>query len=202
MLDLKPEATTIDPLTLDQLFLSARSFKSWRDQPVADETLHRLYDVAKWGPTSTNCSPARFVFVRSDEAKLRLLPCLDAGNVEKARTGPVTVIIATDRMFHEKLDRLFPHRDVRPKYRADVGYATETADRNSTLQGAYLMIAARALGLDVCPLSGFDRSKVDKTFLAGTDWTANFLAVLGYGDPAGLPPRPPRLSFDEACRLD
>jgi len=201
MFDAPHAAAAIDETAIDRLFVSARSYKGWRDTPVPDATIVRLYDILRYGPTSTNCSPARFVFVRTPEGKERLLPCLDAGNVEKARTAPVVAIVATDARFWERLDVLFPHRDVRPKYRDDEAFAAETAFRNASLQAAYLILAARALGLDCGPMSGFDNAAVDREFFAGTRVRSNFLVNLGYGDPASLFPRSPRLSFDEACSL-
>jgi 3-hydroxypropanoate dehydrogenase len=153
------------------------------------------------GPTSANSGPARFVFVRTTEAKERLKPALSAGNLEKTMAAPVTVIVAYDPRFYDELPRLFPHADARAWFAGNEALAEETAFRNSTLQGAYLIMAARALGLDCGPMSGFDRAKVDEAFLAGRGWKSNFLVNLGYGDPEGVLERLPRLSFDEACEL-
>ncbi|HEY0378992.1 MAG TPA: malonic semialdehyde reductase [Pyrinomonadaceae bacterium] len=201
---------------LDQLFREARSHNAWLDRPVTDDTLRQLYEVAKWGPTSANASPARFVFVRSPEAKERLRPVLAPGNVEKTMTAPVTVIVAYDLLFFEKLPKLFPHNPaMRNLFAGNPQLVEATAKRNSSLQGAYLMIAARALGLDVGPLSGFDNARLDEEFFGGGEECegceqeffpaghvkSNFLCNLGYGDPAKLYPRSPRLIFGEACTL-
>jgi 3-hydroxypropanoate dehydrogenase len=206
----------IDDAALDQLFRQARTFSAWTDRPVSDETLRDLYDLLKWAPTSSNSSPARFVFLRTAAAKQRLVPALSPGNVQKVLTAPVTAIVAFDLKFYEKLSKVFPHN---PKMRAHFESAPElvevTARRNSSLQGAYLILAARALGLDCGPLSGFDNARVDEEFFAagqpcdGCDQEffpeghlkSNFLCNLGYGDPAKLYPRLPRLSFEEACSL-
>ncbi|MCK8787951.1 malonic semialdehyde reductase [Roseomonas sp. NAR14] len=196
-----PAEGPLDPAALDRLFRAARTHNAWQDRPVADRTLEALYDLVKWGPTSANASPARFLFVRTAEGKAKLKEALSAGNIEKTMTAPVTAIVATDMEFHERLPFLFPHADARSWFAGNAALAEETALRNATLQGAYLILAARALGLDAGPMSGFDKEKVDALFLAGTGWKSNFLVNLGYGDPAGLFPRSPRLSFDEACRL-
>jgi 3-hydroxypropanoate dehydrogenase len=189
------------PAALDQLFREARTQNKWQDRPVSDETLHTLYDLLKWGPTSANASPARFLFLRTPEAKAKLKEALSAGNVEKTMTAPVTVIVAHDPKFYDLLPRLFPHADAKSWFAGNWSLADTTAMRNGTLQGAYLMLAARALGLDVGAMSGFDNMKVDDLFLADTGWKSNFLVNLGYGDPAGLFARSPRLEFDEACRI-
>lgn len=186
---------------LDTLFLEARTHSAWQDRPVPDELLQRLYDLLKLGPTSANSSPARFVFVRTPEGKERLRPALSQGNLEKTLSAPVTVIVAHDLAFYDRLPELFPHTDARAWFTGSEAAARETAFRNGSLQGAYLILAARALGLDAGPMSGFDAARVDEAFFAGTTWTANFLVNLGYGDPAPLKPRLPRLSFDEASRL-
>ncbi|MCA3357006.1 MAG: malonic semialdehyde reductase, partial [Roseomonas sp.] len=156
----------------------------------------------KWGPTSANSSPARFVFVRTAEGKAKLKEALSAGNLEKTMAAPVTVIVCYDSYFYDKLGQLFPHADAKPWFTSSPEFAEKTAFRNGSLQGAYLMLAARAIGLDVGAMSGFDNAKVDELFLFGTGWKSNFLVNLGYGDPAGLFPRSPRLSFDEAARLE
>lgn len=184
-----------------RLFLDARSQNGWLDRPVPDELLARLYDIARMGPTSTNCSPARFVFIRTSEGKARLRPALSPGNVEKTMTAPVVVVIGYDLAFVERLPQLFPHRDARPAFTGRPDHVHTTAFRNGSLQGAYLMLAARALGLDCGPMSGFDAEKVDATFFAGTATKTNFICGLGYGDSSKLFPRLPRLGFDEACRL-
>lgn len=185
----------------DQLFVKARTHNGWLDRPVSDETLNKLYDLMKWGPTSANSSPARFVFVKSAEAKEKLVSCMAPGNVDKTRAAPVTVIVAQDLEFHEKLPKLFPHTDARSWFAGNKPLIEATAFRNSSLQGAYLMIAARALGLDVGPMSGFDSAKLDAAFFSGTSWKSNFVCNLGYGDPTKLFARSPRLDFEEACKI-
>ena len=193
---------TIDAAGLDLLFKEARSHNKWQDKPVSDETLHDLYDVLKFGPTSANSSPARFVFVRTKEGKAKLAEALSAGNMEKTMAAPVTAIVAYDPKFFEKLPTLFPHNpDAISWFTSNDSLAATTAFRNGTLQGAYLMIAARSLGLDTGAMSGFDNSKVDAAFFGSNGWRSNFLVNIGYGDPAGLFNRSPRLSFDEACLL-
>ena len=179
----------------------ARTHTIWHERPVTDGLLRRVYDVARLGPTSTNCCPMRVVFVTSATAKARLKPCLNEGNVEKTMTAPATAIIAYDTEFYELLPALFPHRDLRPGFAANAELARTTAFRNGSLQGAYLMIAARALGLDCGPMSGFDNAKVDAEFFPDGRWKSNFLCNLGYGDPTKLRPRNPRPSFEEACRI-
>ena len=186
---------------LDRLFRTARTHNRWADRPVSDETLRELYELLKWGPTSANASPARFLFLRSQWAKEKLRPALSAGNLEKTMAAPVVVVVAYDPQFYEHLPRLFPHADARSWFAGNETLANETAFRNGTLQGAYLIMAARALGLDAGPMSGFDRAKVDEAFLAGRGWKSNFLVNLGHGDEAGLFPRSPRLDFGEACEL-
>lgn len=195
-------AAPLDDQALDQLFRAARTQNKWQDRPVPDAKLHELYDLLKWGPTSANSSPARFVFVRTPEGKAKLKEALSAGNTEKTMTAPVTVIVCYDSYFYDKLGQLFPHADAKPWFTSSPEFAEKTAFRNGSLQGAYLMLAARAVGLDVGAMSGFDNAKVDELFLFGTGWKSNFLVNLGYGDPAGLFPRSPRLSFDEAARLE
>lgn len=192
----------LDAAALDQLFRAARTHYAWQDRPVPDTRLQELYDLLKWGPTSANSCPARFVFIRTREGKEKLKPALSAGNVEKTMRAPVTCIVAHDRRFYDALPRLFPHADAAGWFAGNDRLAEETAFRNGTLQGAYLILAARAVGLDAGPMSGFDNARVDEAFFAGTHWASNFLVNLGYGDPAGLHPRAPRLSFDEACRLE
>jgi 3-hydroxypropanoate dehydrogenase len=192
----------LDDAALDVLFRQARSQNKWQDRPVPDAKLEELYNLLKWGPTSANSSPARFVFVRTSEGKAKLKEALSAGNTAKTMTAPVTVIVAQDMAFYDKLPQLFPHADARSWFAGNDALAEETAFRNATLQGAYLMLAARALGLDAGPMSGFDKAKVDELFLKGTSWKSNFLVNLGYGDPSGLFPRSPRLSFDEAARFE
>ena len=186
---------------LDLIFRSARTHTHWLERPVDDETLRALYDLLKWGPTSANCSPARIVFVRSREAKERLRPALSAGNVDKTMAAPVTAIIGHDLRFYDHLPRLFPHTDARSWFAGKDELIRTTAFRNGTLQGAYLIVAARSLGLDCGPMSGFDNARVDAAFFPGGTVKSNFLCNLGYGDPAKLHPRNPRLAFDEACRV-
>ena len=206
----------VDDAVLDTLFREARTYSKWLPRPIADKTLHELYDVLKWTPTSANSSPARFAFLRSKESKERLRPALAPLNVEKTMTAPVTVIVGYDLRFYESLPRLFPHNTGMAKlFESNPEMVETTAKRNSSLQGAYLIMAARALGLDCGPMSGFDNTKVDEEFFAagkpcfGCDQEffpeghvkTNFLCNLGYGDPATLQPRLPRLSFNEACSL-
>jgi 3-hydroxypropanoate dehydrogenase len=188
-------------VTTAQLFTEARTQNGYLDQPVPDERLRELFDLLKWGPTSANSSPARFVFVRSAEARARLLDCMSPGNQQKVREAPVTVIIGMDMAFHEQLPKLFPHTDARSWFAGKPELIATTAMRNSSLQGAYLMLAARALGLDCGPMSGFDADKMDAAFWTGTAVRTNFVCTLGTGNPAKLMPRSPRLSFEEACRL-
>ena len=195
-------AAPLDDRALDQLFRTARTQNKWQDRPVPDAKLQELYELLKWGPTSANSSPARFVFVRTPEGKAKLKEALSAGNTEKTMTAPVTAIVCYDSYFYDKLGQLFPHADAKPWFTSSPEFAEKTAFRNGSLQGAYLMLAARAIGLDVGAMSGFDNAKVDELFLFGTGWKSNFLVNLGYGDPAGLFPRSPRLSFDEAARLE
>jgi len=193
---------TISDEALRQIFLEARTHNGWLDKPVTEDQLRELYDLMKWGPTSANSSPARFVFIRSQQAKERLRPTLSSGNVDKTMAAPVTVIVAYDLLFYEKLTKLFPHKPaMRDLYVSSASFAEETARRNSSLQGAYLMIAARVLGLDCGPMSGFDNAKVDEEFFGGSQVKSNFLCNIGYGDHSKLMPRLPRLDFDEACTI-
>lgn len=191
----------LDDRVLDQLFSEARTYNGWLDQPVTDELLQRLYDLLKWGPTSANCCPARFVFVKSPEAKALLKPCLAPGNVEKTMAAPVTVIVAYDLDFYEQLPKLYPQTDARGWYVGNEALIQETALRNGSLQGAYLIMAARALGLDCGPMSGFDVDALNQAFFAGSRWRANFLVNLGFGDPEKLYPRNLRFDFLEACSI-
>jgi 3-hydroxypropanoate dehydrogenase len=201
---------------LDLLFREARTHSEWLPRPVGDDTLRQLYDLVKWGPTSANGCPARILFLRSPEAKQRLLPAVAPGNMHKTMSAPVTAVIGYDARFYEHLPRLFPHTDARSWFVATPELAEVTARRNSSLHGAYLMLAARALGLDCGPMSGFDQAKVDHEFFprgqpvhadfdqeyfADSHIKTNFLCNLGYGDTAMLHPRNPRLGFDEACKL-
>jgi 3-hydroxypropanoate dehydrogenase len=191
----------IDAQCLDQLFFDARTHNEWQDRPVSDELLRELFNVLRWAPTSANCSPARIVFVKSPEAKAKLLPALIEGNVEKTRAAPVTAIIGYDLEFHEQLPKLFPHTDARSWFVGNQPLIEATAFRNGTLQGAYLIMAARALGLDCGPMSGFDAEQVNEAFFAGTSTRVNFLCNLGYGRPEALFPRSPRFEFDDVCRV-
>lgn len=187
--------------TLDVLFRDARTHNVWLEKPVADELLHQLYDLMKWGPTSANCSPARIVFVKSAEQKEKLVACMSEGNAAKTRQAPVTAIIGMDMEFYEKLPQLFPHADARSWFAGNQAAIDATAFRNSSLQGGYFIIAARALGLDCGPMSGFDADKVNAAFFADSPVKVNFVCSLGYGDTSKLFPRSPRLSFDEACKI-
>ncbi len=185
----------------DQTFVHARTFNKFKPDAVSDDTLHQLHELMKWGPTSFNSQPARFVFLRTPEAKARLKPALMASNADKTMAAPVVVIVAMDMRFFEHLPQQYPATDAKAFF-VDNAAATEaTAFRNSTLQGAYLMVAARMLGLDCGPMSGFDAAKVNAEFFADGRFKANFLINLGYGDPRGNYPRGPRLTFDEAARL-
>ena len=187
--------------SLDILFRQARTHRDWSDKPVPDDILRAAWELAKMGPTSANCSPARLVFVVSDAAKEKLKPCLMDGNVAKTMSAPATVIIGQDMEFYEKLPQLFPHTDARSWFVGNDDLIKETAFRNSTLQGAYLIMAARSLGLDCGPMSGFDAEKVDAAFFAGTTVTANFLCNIGHGTTEDLFPRSPRFDFDDACQI-
>lgn len=186
---------------LDQLFHEARTHNKWQDRDVADATLHELVNLLKLGPTSANCSPARFLFVKSREAKERLRPFLSEGNVAKTMAAPVCAIIGYDLDFYEHLPKLFPHTNAKSWFIGKEQKIFDTAFRNGTLQGAYLIMAARALGLDCGPMSGFDNQGVDRAFFAGTAVKSNFLCSLGYGDASVLFPRAPRFSFDEMARI-
>ncbi len=186
---------------LDQLFRAARSQNKWQDKPVSETLLRAVYDLLRMGPTSANCSPARFVFVTSDAGRERLKPLLLPNNVAKVMTAPVTVIIGHDMKFYDKLPQLFPHTDARSWFAGNDKLSETTAFRNGTLQGAYLMLAARSLGLDCGPMSGFDNAGVDGAFFAGTNVKSNFICGLGYGDPSGVFARSPRMSFEEACQI-
>ncbi|MGA8864832.1 MAG: malonic semialdehyde reductase [Gallionella sp.] len=191
----------LEDRSLDIIFRSARTHNAWLDKPVSDTLIRQIYDLMKWAPTSANSSPARFVFVRSPAAKERLLAAVAPGNLDKTRAAPVTVIIAHDSEFHEKLPKLFPQADARSWFAGNQPLIDTTAFRNGTLQGAYLILAARALGLDAGPMSGFDNAKVDKEFFPDGKVKSNFLVNLGYGDQAKLFPRNPRLSFAEAAQI-
>ena len=188
-------------VTTEQLFTAARTQNGYLDRPLSDDTLRQLYELVKWGPTAANSCPARLVFVRTPEAKAALADAVSPGNRQKVLEAPVTVVVGMDLAFHEQLPRLFPHVDARAWFAGNEPLIAESALRNSSLQGGYLILAARALGLDCGPMSGFDKAQVDAAFWAGTTVTTNFVCTLGHGDPAKLRERLPRLSFDEACRL-
>ena len=191
----------IDDSPRRTLFLDARTHYKWLPDPVSDEELQEVYRLLRMGPTSANCSPARYLFLRSAEAKEKLKPTLSPGNVDKTITAPVVAVVAYDPQFFEQLPKLFPHADARAWFAGNEALASETAFRNGTLQGAYLIMAARAVGLDAGPMSGFDRARVDEAFFTASGWKSNFLVNLGHGDDSGLLPRSPRLAFDEACVL-
>lgn len=188
-------------LTLERLFTEARTQNGYLPEPLPDQRLRELYDLVKWGPTAANSCPARFLFVRSAEAKERLLACMSPGNQGKVREAPVTVIVGMDLAFPDTLPKLFPHTDARAWFAGKPELIASSAMRNSSLQGGYLIMAARALGIDCGPMSGFDAAKVDAAFWEGTQVRTNFICTLGTGNPAKVLARSPRLDFDEACRL-
>ena len=191
----------LDQAALSTLFTEARTHNGWLNKPVSDELCRQIFELAKWGATSANCSPARIVFVKSPTEKEKLLSCMAAGNQDKTRTAPVSAIIGMDMAFYEKLPQLFPHADAKSWFVGNPALIDATAFRNSSLQGAYLMLAARALGLDCGPMSGFDADKLNATFFAGSTVKVNFVCNLGYGDAGKLFPRSPRFSFEDACRI-
>jgi nitroreductase len=191
----------LDSRALDQLFRTARTYNAWRDEPVPTAIIHELYELLKWGPTSANTSPARFVFLTTAEAKARLEPFLSGANRAKTMSAPLCVIVAYDLGFAEKLPYLFPHVPDMQNWFADPAVAEATAFRNSALQGAYLLMAARSLGLDCGPMSGFDQEGVDQAFFADSSTRSNFLCNIGYGADDGLFARLPRLPLDEACTI-
>lgn len=193
---------TLSEATLDQLFREARTFNAWQLKDVSDEQLRQLYDLTKFAPTSANASPMRVVFVKSKEAKTKLAPFLSEANRAKSLEAPVTAIIGSDQTFYEKLPKLFPHADARSWFVGNQAMIDATAFRNSSLQGAYLLLAARSLGLDCGPMSGYDQAGVDAAFFAGTSIKSNFLINIGYGDSSrNMFPRSPRLDFEEACTI-
>lgn len=195
-------STPLSQAAFDQLLFEAHTLNAWQDKPVTDELLHRLYDALRMAPTSMNCSPARIVFVKSKVAKEKLNQALMEGNRAKTMAAPVTAIIAYDTRFFEQLPKLFPAMpNARGMFESNAALSDLTALRNGSLQGAYLILAARALGLDCGPMSGFDNAAVDQLFFAGTSVRSNFLCNLGYGDTKGIYPRGPRLEFDEACKI-
>jgi nitroreductase len=191
----------IDDAALDQLFRNARTHNAWLPRPVAQETLQALYDLMKWGPTSANTCPLRIVFAQSRDAKERLAACMNPGNVDKTLQAPVTAVLGMDMEFHEKLPQLFPHTDARSWFAGKPALIESTAFRNSSLQGGYFMLAARAVGLDCGPMSGFNADKVNAAFFPEGKVKVNFVCNLGHGDPGGLLARSPRLRFDEACTI-
>lgn len=191
----------INDEALDTIFRAARTHNKWQDKPVSPAVLMALYDLMRWGPTSANCSPARIVFVVSKAAKERLKPHLSANNRDKTMAAPATAILGYDLDFARHLPRLFPHNPDAINWFKDPAHAEKTAFRNGSLQGGYFIVAARALGLDCGPMSGFDNAGVDREFFSDTAVKSNFLCNLGYGNPEGLYARGPRLSFDEACRI-
>lgn len=195
-------AGRLDDGALDIVFRAARTHNAWRPGPVADADLRAIFDLMKFGPTTANSSPARFVFLRSAEARARLLPHLSEGNRRKTEAAPMCVVVAHDLEFYERLGELFPHdATARSWFAGKDEHVRVTALRNGSLQGAYFMIAARALGFDCGPMSGFDNAGVDEAFFAGTSWRSNFLCNLGRGDASALFPRSPRLAFEDACRI-
>ncbi len=194
------QATNAD---LELLFTEARSHNRWKDQPVSDELLRRVYDLCKWGPTTTNSCPARFLFIKTPAAKEKLKATLAPANVEKSMTAPVVAVIAYDLEFYTKLDILSPKNKARTWYEGagKEELIKSTAFRNGSLQGAYFMLAARSLGLDCGPMGGFDNGKLDNAFFAGTQWKSNFICALGYGNPEALYPRAARLPFEDTCKI-
>ncbi|MEJ1959800.1 MAG: malonic semialdehyde reductase [Nitrosomonadales bacterium] len=193
--------TAIAKESINQLFTEARTHHAWLEKPVEDELLQAIFDLAKWGPTSVNSSPVRILFVKSKAAKEKLLPALAGSNPDQVRAAPVTAIIAYDEKFYEELPALFPAFDARSLFVSNPSLSEQTAFRNSSLQGAYFMLAARSLGLDVGPMSGFDNAKVDEAFFKGTSWKSNFLCNVGYGDASKLYPRGPRLDFSQSSKI-
>lgn len=193
---------SLNDAALDQLFRDARSHNGWQDREVSDAQLQQIYDLMKWGPTSANSCPARLVFIRSDAAKQKLKACLDEGNVKKSMTAPVVALIGMDMEFYDKLPKLFPHNpDAVSWFAGKPEKIQVNAFRNSSLQGAYFILAVRSLGLDAGPMSGFNYAKMDETFFPDGKVKSNFICAIGYGDEARLYPRGPRLDFDEACRI-
>ena len=191
----------IDANTAKLLFTEARTHNAWLDKSVSQATLQAVYDLMKWAPTSANCSPMRIVFVQSEQAKAKLIPCMAEGNTEKTLKAPVTALIAMDMAFYEHLPELLPHADAKSWFVGNTALIESTAFRNSSLQGAYFMIAARAMGLDCGPMSGFDAEKINTAFFAQTNYKINFVCNLGYGDASKLFPRGPRLNFEKVCQI-
>lgn len=193
--------TSISRESLEQIFFKARTHTAWLDRDVSDDTLKQLYDLLRWGPTSANSSPLRVVFVKSGKAKEDLLKGMSPGNIEKTKSAPVTAILAEDLEFYEKLPKLFPHTDARSWFAGNPALIETTAFRNSSIQGGYFILAARSLGLDCGPMSGFDPKIIDEIFFHGTSLRSNCMCNLGYGDSSQLFPRSPRLTFEEACKI-
>ncbi|MDC0440503.1 malonic semialdehyde reductase [Gammaproteobacteria bacterium] len=199
--DLKDRTNPLDEEGLNLIFGEARSMNGWQNKAVSDVMIHSLYDLVKMGPTSTNCSPARFIFVKSEAEKAKLESALLPNNIPKVMTAPVVAIIAYDLDFSDHMTKLFPHMDVAPMYKGNDEMNVSTAFRNSSLQGAYLMMVARAMGLDCGPMSGFDNQLIDETFFSDTNIKSNFLCCIGYGDSTKIFQRLPRLNFDEVCKI-
>lgn len=197
----KMKVTMLNQEALDTLFTQAHTNTVWLDKPVTNGQLRDIYELMKWAPTSMNCQPARIAFVKSPEAKEKLAACVSAGNVQKVLTAPITAIIGMDMAFPRKMPQLFPHMDAQSLFNADEKLTADTAFRNSSLQGAYFIMAARAIGLDCGPMSGFDAAKVNEAFFVGTKVQANFLCSIGYGDHEKIKPRLPRLTFEAACAI-
>lgn len=191
----------LTPEALQRLFLNARTHSVWRDTPVTEAQIREIYALLRMGPTSANCSPARFVFIRTPEGKARLKPALSAGNLDKTMSAPVTAIVAWDDAFYDRLPELFPWADARAWFTGSPALVEETAMRNSAMQAGYLILACRALGLDTGPMSGFDRDRVDREFFTDSRWKSNLLINIGYGNEQHLHPRLPRLGFEDACQL-
>ena len=198
---MKASVAKLDDAGMDLLFKEARTCYGWQDKKVPDALLHRLVELTLLGPTSANSSPARFVFISSAEAKEKLKPCLSSGNVDKSMAAPTTAIVAYDEEFWRHMDWLFPHADMKTMFETNEAFAKEAAFRNGSLMGAYMIIAARALGLDCGPMSGFDVGKVNETFFSGTTYKANFLCNIGYGDASTVKPRGPKFSFDKIAEI-
>ncbi len=192
---------SLSATALAQLFTEARTHHNWTTKPVSDEQIRELYETLKWGPTAVNANPARFLFIKSQSEKEKLLPALMGSNVQQVKDAPLVVVIAHDEKFYDHLPTLFPAYDMRATFESNSQMAQSTAFRNSTLQGAYLILAARALGLDAGPMSGFDNAKLDEIFFKGTTWKSNFIATLGFGEHSKVYPRGARLSFDQAAKI-
>lgn len=194
-------SSVINDQAVAQLFTEARTHHAWENKPVSEDLLQKIYEMMKFAPTSLNANPGRVLFIKSAEQREKLLPSLMGSNVDQVKAAPVTVVIATDEKFYDYLPRLFPYFDAKGMMVGNPALSEVTGFRNSSLQGAYFILAARALGLDVCPMSGFDNAKLDETFFKGTSWKSNFIMTLGYGDHSKLSPRGERLSFTEACKI-